>query len=169
MRSSLKSHTDLRGLWKLAAGIALFIAAMITVQVLYARHHAPLMLAESIAANTEGEPLFQSVGTPPGSKPAAFGEKRYLFAGKSQWKGAFRTITLERTFEMPGDYPASVAWYREHLLAAGWQDYQPGQPSTVIKQFKKGKWIANLWRSADFPKYTKVRVELTWRYRAVTD
>jgi hypothetical protein len=114
MPASLKSHTDLRGLWKLGAGIVAFIAAMVTVQVLYARHHAPLMLAESLAANDEGEALFRRIGTPPGSKPATFGEKRYVFAGRSQWKGAFRTINLDRTFEVPGDFPASVAWYREH-------------------------------------------------------
>jgi hypothetical protein len=38
-----------------------------------------------------------------------------------------------------------------------------------MTQFKKGKWIVTLWRSADFPKFVKVRVEVQWRYRSAAD
>jgi hypothetical protein len=148
--------------------IGVFIAGMIIIQQLYVRHRAPFVLAESTAANAEGEALFKQVGTPPESKPAAFGEKRFL-PGRGQWRGAYKYITWERLYEMPGDYPSNVAWYRQRMLADGWRDLEYGQPSSVRKQFKKGKWIATIWRDADFPKYSRVRIELKWSYRHRVD
>lgn len=142
-------------------------AGLLIVQRQYIRKHLPLLQAEFAAADPAGEPIFEKIGTPPDSTPHDEGEKTYATGGrKSMWQGTNTGATWQQSFEMPGQFERIIAWYRERLLADGWAPFDDPVPSTVQREFKRGKWILTIGNRAAYerPPRTRVSLHLTWNY-----
>ncbi len=158
--------------WVFVLGIVLVAAGLLTWQQRYIRRQLPV-IAEAVAtANQEVGAIFETLDTPPESKPNGEIKKRTLMGGRrSMWQGVPMGIEWTREYEMPGDFETIAARYRKQLQRRGWSSYDDIPISTVQRVYKKGKWMVTIGQHAWFerPPRTRVTVELSWYYSRSED
>ncbi len=151
-----------KGLFLILAVVTL-VVGMLVFQVFRYRYHRPLLIAEAAAADSEGEARFEALGAPPGAAPTAPGEKR---ASAQSPEAPPKRITWRREYEVPGTFESALGWYRDRLLADGWQEESRGAPSGLARYYRKDKWLVTISRRADFdhPPRARVELQLEWYY-----
>lgn len=158
--------------WAFVLAIVLIVAGLVTWQQRYIREQLPIIEAAVAAANRDGRAIFETLGTPPDSKPNGDLQKRRLTGGRrGMWQGMTMGAEWKREYEMPGDFETIATWYRKQLQRQGWSSYDDMPISTVQRIYKKGKWMVTIGQHAWFehPPLTRVSVELSWYYTRSED
>jgi hypothetical protein len=135
----------------------------------YIQRHLPLIRAERAVAEGEGEEMLKKIGVPVGAVTMSPVGKSFFDEGEdSMWQGEATGVEWTSFWDAPGDHPQIDAWYRDKLLADGWQVFQHGVPSSVQTQYWKDKWLLTVEHEATFanerPPHARFRLRLRWDY-----
>ena len=149
--------------------IALIGAGLLYFQHRHLKKHLPLINAEIVAAEREGQPLLEAIGVPPGSTPYNDGIKVFPEESKkSHWEGTKTRVRWTREWESPGNHETVQVWFAEAPPEEGWRRIERGAPSVLVNNYGKDKWHLTLSRGADFStdREPKVRytIDLEWDY-----
>lgn len=158
--------------WVFMLAIILLVVGLLTWQQRYIRQQLPIIEAAVAGADKEGSAIFETLGTPVGSKANGDLQKRTLTGGrKGMWQGVAMGAEWKREYEMPGGFETIAAWYRRQLQRQGWSSYDDMPISTVQRVYKKGKWMVTIGQHAWFerPPHTRVTLELSWYYSRSED
>lgn len=172
VQPEVRSNAARRKGWIFIVCLVGLIIGVALYQRHYIRKHLPLIAEGVAAADKEGPAIFEAVGLPSGSTPYSPMEKRYGTQGRrSMWRGVTSSITWTAEYEIPGEFLPICDWYRKRLFEQGWVSFDDTPPSTVQREFKRGKWFLKLGNRASFthPTRTRLMIELSWRYFARTD
>jgi hypothetical protein len=146
------------------AAVGLFVR-----QYFYIQHHLPLIRAERAVAEREGGAMLEKIGAPPGAVALSKVERSVLGGGvESMWENEPIEVVRTCFWDAQGNHAQIDAWYREKLLADGWQEFRRRVPSTVQSEYFREKWLLAIEHEASFaeehPPHARFRLRFTWNY-----
>jgi len=154
-----------------AGFILIFVigAVLLTFQSIYLRKQIPLGAAELGAAEQEGPLLIEAITVPTGSTPSSDGIKSFPGEGrKSNLQGTKTGVIWTREWESPGNFDEVERWFADRLKERGWKLDDNENPSVLVTEYRKGKWLLSILRGADFSTdhkpYVRYQLVLDWRY-----
>ena len=146
------------------ATIGLFVA-----QQLYIRHHLPLIQAQLTNAEAEGPKMLERIGVPAGSTfISAVNRAIYSSSRRGMWSDTPCAVKWTSTWDVIGTENETLDWYRERLLADGWELYNQRVPSKLETLYWNDKWLLtvehNVTFPTDHPPHARFALFLIWDY-----
>ena len=146
------------------------LAAVFVLQRRYIQHHLPLIRAQLAVADRQASGLLEEIDAPPGATPRSQINRRTFFGtgrrSHGMWRGEECAFQWSGEWDAPGEPDAIMAWYRQHLLAAGWMVYNQRVPTVLEDLYWKDKWLLTIARTASFatdqPPHARVLMTLDW-------
>jgi uncharacterized protein DUF3592 len=106
--------------------------------------------------------LLVSLERPPGARPPD-GEPRF----DDSYGGIPAQVRVVQSFEMPGDFTSTLAWYADSLGRQGWRLFDPGDSSRLSREWCRASYILRVQSGEWFgpsnaPTGHRVTLRLTW-------
>jgi len=148
------------------AAIGLFVA-----QQRYIRYHLPLIRAQLTNAEAEGPKMLERIGVPAGSTVVSAVNRAIYSSGSTRrgmWSDTPCAVKWTSTLDVVGTEDETLDWYRQRLLADGWELYNERVPSKLQTLYWKDKWLLTIGHNVSFPTdhppHARFELFLIWDY-----
>jgi len=149
--------------------VGAIVAGLFLGQQRFIRYHLPLIEAQLANAEAQGEEMLERVGAPADSTIVS-PVKWTVYNGPrgGMWSKTPCAAKWTSTWDVSGTQDETLDWYKQRLVADGWEVYNQRIPSTLETLYCKDKWLLtighNVSFSTDHPPHAQFQFLLVWDY-----
>lgn len=151
--------------------VGLVATGLFVAQQRYIRYHLPLIQAQLTNAEAEGPKMLERIGVPAGSTVISPVNRAIYRSGsdrRGMWSDTPCAVKWTSTWDVIGSEDETLDWYRQRLLADGWELYNQRVPSKLQTLYWKDKWLLTIGHNVSFPMdhppHARFELLLIWDY-----
>ena len=148
--------------------VVLVAGGVFVWQQRYIRYHAPLIQAELASAEGQGGEILERIGAPPGSTVSSPVKGTIYSEQEGMWSNTPSAAKWTSAWDIPGTEDENLGWYRQRLVADGWEIYNDRIPSNLETLYWKDKWLLTIGHNVSFPTdnppHVRFQFLLVWDY-----
>ena len=151
--------------------VGLVATGLFVAQQRYIRYHLPLIQAQLTNAEAKGDEMLERIGVPAGSTVVSPVNRAIYSSGSTRrgmWSDTPCAVKWTSTWDVIGTVDETLDWYRQRLLADGWEPYNQRIPSKVQTLYWKDKWLLTIGHNVSFPTdrppHARLELLLIWDY-----
>jgi hypothetical protein len=144
------------GIFGLLFGVAVGLVAtgLFVAQQRYIRYHLLLIQAQLTNAEAKGDEMLERIGMPVGSTVVSPVNRAIYSSGsirRGMWSDTPCAVKWTSAWDVIGTEDETLDWYRQRLLADGWEPYNQRIPSKLRTLYWKDKWLLTIGHNVSFP------------------